>query len=105
MRPVNPPNIKLNKNPIIKNNGVIKTKEPDHNVEIQLSILILVGIAIIEVEIVKYALVSISKPTINIWCPQTMHPNKAIINKAINMESLPNIIEAVNLDNNVRWIV
>jgi len=53
----------------------------------------------IEVEIVKYALVSISNPTINIWWPHTIHPKKAIINKAINIESLPNIIDELNLDN------
>jgi len=58
-----------------------------------------VGIAIIEVEIVKYAFVSISNPTINIWWPQTIHPKNAIINNAINIESLPNIIHMVYLDN------
>ena len=65
----------------------------------QFNILIAVGIAIIEVEIVKYAFVSISNPIINIWWPQTIHPKNAIINKAINIESLPNIIDKVYLDN------
>lgn len=39
-----------------------------------------------------------SKPTMNIWWPQTIHPNTAIINKAINIESLPNIIHWLNLE-------
>ena len=43
----------INKKPIIKNNGVIKKNEPCHNVANQLSILIPVGIAIIEVAAVK----------------------------------------------------
>ena len=57
-----------------------------------------VGIAIIEVEIVKYAFVSISNPTINIWWPRTIHPNTAVINKAINIESLPDIIHWLYLE-------
>ena len=39
-----------------------------------------------------------SKPTMNIWWPQTIDPNTAIINKAINIESLPNIIHWLNLE-------
>lgn len=53
-----------------------------------------------DVAIVKYAFVSISKPTINIWCPQTMQPKNAIINIAINMESLPKIRLMVYFDIN-----
>jgi hypothetical protein len=66
IRPVNPPKLKLKKNPTMKNNGVTKKKQPDHMVANQFNILIAVGIAIIEVETVKYAFVSTSKPTINI---------------------------------------
>ena len=32
------------------------------------------------------------------WCPQTIHPNIAVINKAINIESLPKIIHWLNLE-------
>ena len=39
-----------------------------------------------------------SKPTMNIWWPQTIHPNTAVINKAINIESLPDIIHWLNLE-------
>jgi hypothetical protein len=53
IKPVNPPKLKLNKKPIIKNKGVNKKKHPDHIVANQFNILIAVGIAIIEVEIVK----------------------------------------------------
>ena len=74
-------------------------KDDDHIVANQFNILMAVGIAMIEVEIEKYAFVSISNPTINIWWPQTMHPKNAIINKAINIESLPKIIDKVYLDN------
>jgi hypothetical protein len=42
--------------------------------------------------------VSISKPTINIWWPHTIQPNIEIINRAISIESLPNIILWVNLE-------
>lgn len=66
IKPVNPPKLKLNRNPIIKNNGVTQKKQLDHIVASQFNILIAVGMAIIEVEIVKYAFVSISNPTINI---------------------------------------
>jgi len=53
MRPVNPPNEKLKIKPIIKNNEVIKNKQPDQIVAHQFNILIAVGIAIIEVAEVK----------------------------------------------------
>jgi hypothetical protein len=57
-----------------------------------------VGMAMMEVDDVKYALESISNPTANIWWPQTTHPNKPIKNNAITMLSLPNIMNCVNLD-------
>ena len=34
----------------------------------------------------------------NRWWPQTIHPNTAVINKAINIGSLPDIIHWLNLD-------
>jgi hypothetical protein len=65
MRPVNPPIINDSKNPIMKKIGVIMKRQLDQMVHNQLSSLIPVGMAIMEVEDVKYALVSTSKPTIN----------------------------------------
>jgi len=47
--------------------GVLKSKEPPHMVAIQLNIFIPVGTAMIIVAAVKYALVSISRPTVYIW--------------------------------------
>lgn len=47
-------------------------------VAIQLKILIPVGTAIIIVAEVKYARVSISIPTVNIWWAHTIKPNKPI---------------------------
>jgi len=44
----------------------------------QLKILIPVGTAIIIVALVKYARVSTSKPTVNIWCAQTIKPKNPI---------------------------
>jgi len=89
---VKPPNVKLNKNPLIKRIGIEKYKQEDQIVDSQLNILMPVGIAIIDVMLVKYILVTISKPTINIWCPHTINPIITINNKAIIIESLPNII-------------
>jgi hypothetical protein len=95
--PVNPPNENDSKKPNIKNKGVIKKNKLDHKVSNQFSNFIPVGTPIIDVEEVKYARESISKPTANIWCPQTMQPNKPIRNNAINILSLPKIINCVNL--------
>ncbi len=53
IEPVKPPIIKDNKNPIIKNIGVIENKQFDQIVHNQFNNLIPVGIAIIEVEDVK----------------------------------------------------
>lgn len=43
-----------------------------------LKILIPVGTAIIMVAEVKYARVSTSIPTVNIWCAHTINPNNPI---------------------------
>jgi hypothetical protein len=52
--------------PIAHNIGVVNLIDPPHKVPNQLKILIPVGTAIIIVAAVKYALVSTSKPTVNI---------------------------------------
>lgn len=44
-----------------------------------LNTLIPVGTAIIMVVAVKYARVSTSIPTVNMWCAHTMNPNKPIL--------------------------
>jgi len=67
MIPVNPPIVNKNIKPIANSMGVLKSKEPPHMVAIQLNIFIPVGTAMIIVAAVKYALVSISRPTVYIW--------------------------------------
>jgi len=62
---VKPPNVKLNRKPFINRIGIEKYKQEDQIVDNQLNIFIPVGIAIIDVMLVKYILVTISKPTIN----------------------------------------
>jgi len=52
--------------PIVNNKGVLKFNQPPQIVATQLKILIPVGTAIIMVADVKYALVSISNPTVYI---------------------------------------
>jgi hypothetical protein len=61
---------------------VFKTIDPPNIVAIQLKILIPVGTAITIVALVKYARVSTSNPTVNIWCAQTIKPRKPIDNIA-----------------------
>jgi hypothetical protein len=53
IKPVTPPPVKRNKNPIAYNIGVARIIEPPHKVAIQLKILIPVGTAIIIVAAVK----------------------------------------------------
>jgi hypothetical protein len=67
MIPVNPPKVNKKINPLANNIGVLSTILPPNIVAIQLKILIPVGTAIIIVALVKYARVSTSKPTVNIW--------------------------------------
>ena len=51
---------------------------PPWSVAIQLNTFTLVGIAIIIVADVKYACVSMSTPTVNMWCAHTMNPKNPI---------------------------
>lgn len=66
--PVSPPTVKRKIKPIANNIGVRKWIDPPQAVAIQLKILIPVGTAIIIVAAVKYARVSISSPTVYMWC-------------------------------------
>jgi hypothetical protein len=65
--PVNPPNVNRKMKPFANNIGVFIIIRPPNIVAIQLKILIPVGTAIIIVALVKYARVSTSNPTVNIW--------------------------------------
>ncbi len=52
--------------------------EPPHMVAIQLKILMPVGTAITMVAAVKYIFVFTSRPTVYMWCAQTMKPTTPI---------------------------
>lgn len=64
--PVNPPSVNKNTNPNANNIGVLNLILPPYIVPSQLKIFIPVGTAIIIVAAVKYALVSMSIPTVYI---------------------------------------
>lgn len=63
-----------NTNPIDHNMGVSKDTYDPIMVISQLNVFTPVGIAIIIVAAVKYARVSISIPTVNMWCAHTKNP-------------------------------
>lgn len=74
MIPVRPPTVNKKTNPSDhKMEESILMCDPD-KVAIQLKILMPVGIAIIIVAAVKYARVSMSIPTVNIWWAHTINP-------------------------------
>jgi len=64
--PETPPTLNKNIKPKTNNNGVRKFNQPPQMVASQLNILTPVGTAIIIVAAVKYALESISNPTVYI---------------------------------------
>jgi len=76
--PVRPPTENKKINPNDHNIGVSKYIHEFLDVVIHLKILIPVGIAITIVAAVKYARVSMSIPTVNIWWAQTMNPKNPI---------------------------
>lgn len=88
--PVRPPTVKRKMNPRVQNIA------GDHlmlllcSVANQLKTLTPVGIAIIMVAEVKYAHVSMSDPTVNIWCAHTINPKKPIDIMAHTMPIYPN---------------
>jgi len=77
--PVTPPSVNKNKKPQAKSIGVRNSILPPHSVAIQLKILIPVGTPIIIVAAVKYARVSISSPTVYMWCAHTINPRIPIL--------------------------
>lgn len=76
--PVTPPVVNKKMNPRVQSIGVEYTKFDPCNVANQLNTLIPVGTAIIIVAAVKYARVSTSIPTVNMWCAHTINPSTAI---------------------------
>lgn len=73
--PVSPPIVNRNTNPKIHNIGGVRLICFPCRVASHLKILIPVGTAIIIVADVKYARVSTSIPTVNMWCAHTTNPS------------------------------
>lgn len=78
MIPVNPPVVNKKINPSAHNMGVSYLNLDPCRVANHLNTLIPVGTAIIMVAAVKYARVSTSKPTVNMWWAHTINPRMAI---------------------------
>lgn len=78
MMPVRPPTVKRKMKPRAQRRGVSHLMCPPYRVASQLNTLTPVGIAMIIVADVKYARVSTSIPTVNIWWAHTMKPNSPI---------------------------
>lgn len=76
--PVSPPKVNKNTNPRAHNKGVSHCRLDPWSVAIHLKTLIPVGTAMIIVAAVKYARVSTSIPTVNIWWAQTRNPKTPI---------------------------
>ena len=74
MIPVSPPMVNKKMNPKAHNMGGSHLMAPPCSVASQLKTLIPVGMAIIIVADVKYARVSTSIPTVNIWWAHTINP-------------------------------
>lgn len=72
--PVSPPMVNKNTNPSAHSRGVSHRRFLPCSVAIQLNTFIPVGTAIIMVAAVKYARVSTSIPTVNMWWAQTKNP-------------------------------
>lgn len=76
--PVNPPTVNKNTNPMAHINVGVRDRILPCKVATQLKIFTPVGTAIIIVAAVKYARVSTSIPTVNIWWAQTINPKSPI---------------------------
>lgn len=72
--PVNPPIVNRNTNPRAQSSGGLYVNWVPCRVPSHLKILMPVGTAMIIVADVKYARVSTSIPTVNMWCAHTMNP-------------------------------
>lgn len=76
--PVTPPVVNRKINPSVHSIGAVYLIFVPWSVASQLNTLIPVGTAIIIVAAVKYARVSTSIPTVNIWWAHTINPKIAI---------------------------
>jgi len=76
--PVRPPTVKRNTKPVAHNKAGVKIKILPWRVATHLKIFTPVGTAIIIVAAVKYARVSTSIPTVNMWWAHTIKPKRPI---------------------------
>jgi len=76
--PVRPPTVNRKINPRAQSIVTVYLTLAPWIVAKHLNTLIPVGTAIIIVAAVKYARVSTSKPTVNIWCAHTINPTTEI---------------------------
>lgn len=76
--PVRPPTVNRKMNPRAHSKAGDHLILPPWRVASQLNTLTPVGMAIIMVADVKYARVSTSNPTVNMWWAHTMNPRKPI---------------------------
>lgn len=84
--PVNPPTVNRKMKPRAHSIGVSHLIDPPCRVASQLNTLTPVGIAIIIVADVKYARVSTSIPTVNMWWAHTIKPKRPM---AIMAQTIP----------------
>jgi len=80
--PVIPPMVKSMMNPSAHSSAGANVGRPPCRVAIHLNTLIPVGTAMIIVADEKYARVSTSNPTVNIWCAQTINPRNPMASMA-----------------------
>lgn len=77
--PVNPPSVNKKIKPLTQSEGTEELRFLDpYILANQLKILTPVGTAIVIVAAVKYARVSTSIPTVNIWWAHTINPKRPI---------------------------
>jgi len=88
--PVRPPIVNKNTNPRAHKQAALYVIRVPYIVASHLKILIPVGTAIIIVADVKYARVSTSIPTVNMWCAHTTNPNNPIASMAKIIPRFPN---------------
>lgn len=84
--PVRPPTVNRKIKPRAHKSGVSHLIDPPCRVANQLKTLTPVGMAIIIVAEVKYARVSTSIPTVNIWWAHTINPKRPM---AIIAQTMP----------------
>lgn len=87
--PVSPPTVNKKIKPKAHNKAGEGLKSAPYRVPTQLKTLTPVGTAIIMVAEVKYARVSVSIPTVNMWWAQTTNPKTPMASIAYTIPSTP----------------